>query len=346
MTIMRRHLATLAAFALPTALLCSAMPAQAAERAPAGGYSFSGASEITADRSTAKQTYAFGETLYWKIYAKPGQSLTAKASLAIPQGMATEVLQSVHVKIFDPARQEADCGSEHGRADKGYYMVNSRAVDAGKPIAPWCGTGGGDSRDQEDEALTQAGYYTVALQVQHLTEAAAGTGVPLTLTVRRGKGSAPEPEEYAPGTPSPGVTVQKQGSGASGVEGPESGTESDGEGGAGAGSSPSDGGDQAATGSDSASATDYAVIGGVALAGLLVGFFAVNLLGRRRANAPAGPGFPPGPGPNSGAAGPAPGGTWSQAPSGAPSPPPGHYQQPQSPPYQQPQQPPWPGNGS
>jgi hypothetical protein len=286
-----RRLAVGAVAVLCTAL-AAAPAAQAASRAPSGGYSFSGAAELTRDESTVTQTYSFGEIVLWKIYVEPGQSLSAQAELKIPQGFPGDATQSVHVALYDPTRESQSCGTENGTDGGAYVSINGDVTGPGATVKPFCGIGGGESDDAEDadSPLELAGYYYVSVAVQLPEDEAIGQGVPLTLKVERGKGDRPTPKSFDPGSPSPGVLVPKTADRKQDAEKGAPATPSA-KRAAAAGSGQKTRTDSAA--SESSGAGDYAALGSVVAGGLLLGWFGVLAATRRRPAAVGG--MPPAP---------------------------------------------------
>ncbi|MGR7003054.1 VWA domain-containing protein [Yinghuangia aomiensis] len=145
-----------------------------------GGFSFNAATPIGA--GTYKQSIAVGESPFWRVDLKPGQQLTVKAGVDIPNDFPMDTKTGWTLQVFNSTRNPVKCTKSHDSATKLFAGTAGRYEWV---CDTWeIGDSGAESSTTDGYAVPGAYYFQVA--VAEASDKAKGAIVPIDLTVNVG----------------------------------------------------------------------------------------------------------------------------------------------------------------
>ncbi|GAB3403804.1 hypothetical protein [Flindersiella endophytica] len=192
--------ARILAAAFAGALVC--FPAGAlAEQPSEGGYSFNDATRLTGP-ATIKQDLVVGETLFWRIDLKPGQTLKLTSTTAFGADYQPDlnlVVQSHLLTIYGPNRKAATC------LGGGQSSVSQADITGTVELTCDSGLIGDGTSDDE---WSQPGTYYFTVATTRPAENVRGLVKPLTLNVEvEGEPRPAATLDFDPGEPVDGAIV-------------------------------------------------------------------------------------------------------------------------------------------
>jgi hypothetical protein len=182
------------------ALVC--WPAGALAEQPAeGGYSFNNATPLTGP-TTIRQDLVVGETLFWRIDLKPGQTLKLTSTTAFGAAYRPDlslVVQSHLLTIYGPSREVASCLGD------GQSSVSQDDITGTVELTCDSGLIGDGTSDDE---WSRPGTYYFSVATTRPAENVRGLVKPLTLNVEvEGEPRPAATLDYDPGEPVEGAVI-------------------------------------------------------------------------------------------------------------------------------------------
>ncbi|WP_160159844.1 VWA domain-containing protein [Streptomyces sp. WAC05374] len=141
-----------------------------------GGFSFNSATPI--GPGTHRQSIAVGEAPFWRVELKPGQKLTVKGSVDIPDGFPDSGTTGWGVTLYNAQRQETQC-NDNGVTE----LFAGRTGRIERVCGPWEITERDDAGNADPKGYDVPGTYYIQAQVAEPDDEAKGVVVPMSLTV-------------------------------------------------------------------------------------------------------------------------------------------------------------------